>query len=165
VTKRNASNDQIVRCGKPAEEGKDVCRFHGRDAGRPVADRNLSKYFNGSLVDAYNEFVDDPDINNLTQEVAAARTVLSHLITEDGLVVKGPDGAPNVEAAVKALELISRLILAKKKIEVIDKGNLTIDQVMAVMRQITHIVQTTCDGCPKLPQVAQRIGEIGVIRT
>lgn len=84
----HGTNIHGERCGRPAITGKQYCQFHGgkqriaamRKPGTPG--KKYDKYMPASLIDKYNEAMDDPDLISLRDSIALVdariKDTLSH---------------------------------------------------------------------------------------
>lgn len=101
------------RCGNPAEPGYEVCRYHGGKTPRGIASANWkhgkrSRYpLLGQLAEMHERAVNDPEILNLTQEIALLDARSGELL---GKLGTGEAGS-SWRAVVEGFDTLEKAIL------------------------------------------------------
>lgn len=165
------------RTGKPCkglalDNGR--CRMHGgmntndkrflpdskrNPVGRPPMHGKYSKYLKQRFKDKYEAFVNDPDITNLSDELAQLRAVMAHILEELEQEKYTQDDMDNFS---KLAELIRKTADSIFKIETAKKYAMSPEEVQRVMRTIAGIIMRHVEDDDLRSKIVDEIQKIKV---
>jgi hypothetical protein len=146
-------------CKAQAMKGKTVCRVHGGKGGRPPTHARYSKSLPKDLVERYEYFKSDPEILSLKPEIATARAFFERFSRQ---LVEGQGLSAEVGGELRAwLDQIGRITERCDKILNGERYTIRIDQLGALIEQITDAVAAEVRDPATRAAIAARIAKIG----
>lgn len=137
--------------------GKGFCKLHGGTGANKTAGGRYSKYIQTTpLQQKHIELMRDPEILNLSEEIAVLRTVLTELLElKDKLVKEMADANADPAARLLAekkffgtlsfmqdnIDKITRVVETKNRIENGEKHVIRVELIQLVLVQITGIIK------------------------
>jgi hypothetical protein len=164
---RAKSKQSGERCKRSACVGKDLCFMHG---GAPKSGVNwekpvqvkharYSKSLPKDLVERYEYFKSDPEILSLKPEIATARAFFERFSRQ---LVEGQGLSAEVGGELRAwLDQIGRITERCDKILNGERYTIRIDQLGALIEQITDAVAAEVSDPATRAAIAARIAKIG----
>lgn len=149
-------------CLRPAgwgtdHSGKGFCKLHGGTGTKKTAGGKYSKYIKTkALAQKHLELMRDPEILNLSEEIAVLRTVLTEILEFKEKILKEIRASKNspldLDNAEKkyfgslnflqdTVEKISRVVESKNRIEHGEKHVIKIEMIQVVLVQVVNILK------------------------
>jgi len=137
-----ARTRQGIPCTRPALAGDRRCRAHThRESYKAhLKDGKYSKYLDEPLKDKFDEFVTDPELTDLSSEVALLRARLA----------SEPDAPLRLVADV--CDRIGKLVERMTRREEGMKVTITVDRLMVMVNAISGVIKTELRRCPHCGQ-------------
>jgi hypothetical protein len=143
-------------CNRPAGWGtKHVgigkCKLHG--GASPIKHGLYSKYTKHTLADTVQTLVDDPELTNLRQQIAFKQAMILDRLDHVGEGMAESDMRFLADLSEKVARDIERL----NKIEHGEKFVLKVEEVQAVVQQITFIINQEIQDEEVVERIANRL--------
>jgi hypothetical protein len=159
MTKCGAKTRNGTQCNRPSGWGtKHVgigkCKLHG--GASPIKHGLYSKYTKHTLADTVQTLVDDPELTNLRQQIAFKQAMILGRLDHVGEGMAEADMRFLADLSEKVARDIERL----NKIEHGEKFVLKVEEVQAIVQQITFIIQQELDDESVTDRIASRLQQL-----
>lgn len=142
------------RCQAPAMTGKDKCYHHG--GATPVKHGLFSKYSRHRLADVIQQLATDPDLLDLRQQIALKQALILDKLDQ----LQNRLSPEDAEILAGLSEKVSKDIERLNKIEHGEKYVLQVEEVQAVINQITVIIRQEVKDQATVERLAKRLQEV-----
>lgn len=139
------------RCQAPAITGKDKCYHHG--GATPVKHGLFSKYSRHRLAEVIQQLATDPDLLDLRQQIAFKQALILDRLNQLQNRLKPEDA----EVLAGLSERVSKDIERLNKIEHGERYVLQVEEVQAVINQITLIIRQEIHDPATVERLAERL--------
>lgn len=158
------------QCRRAAMKGKRCCYSHGSGGRKPTHGR-YSDVLPKDLVDLYEYFKSDPDLMNLTPEIAQIRAWWGRFTKQfDGLATEPCETCGKAAMIVTAEVLaemrafadsVRKLVETKDKIENGERYTLNIGTLGAIIEQMREAIAAEVTDPAVLERIAARFAKLG----
>jgi len=160
-TQCEATNTMGDRCKQPAGFGTDhigvgMCKYHG--GATPLKHGRYSKYTKGTLTTKFDEFMNDPQLCDLHDEIAGMRAMIASYIEKKETV-----DDKDVAIMVALIDGVRKLIETKNKVEVGEKLTIDVRGVNFIVQQIIEIINRNVQDARIREKIANDIKAIKVL--
>jgi len=140
--------------------GQEGARCHKH--GGSIANLKHGRYskFKHPLTEAYEGFLNDPDILSLNDELAKARTFLVQAEENMGRFESQENF---LDCANKFLKTIADLASKAHKIEEGETYNINVNQMMYMINQLVLDIDAVCGDCPRRFELVEQIRAVDVV--
>lgn len=142
------------RCRAKAMKGKDKCYHHG--GATPVKHGLYSKYSKHKLAEVTQQLAQDPELLDLRQQIAFKQALILDKLEQ----MAGELGPEDAEVLAGLSEKVSKDIERLNKIEYGEKYVLQVEEVQAVINQITVIIKQEIQDPAVVERVAKKLQEV-----
>lgn len=180
-------NARITRgtgyCGQPAGSGTHHigtgrCKFHGGSSkGAPIITGHYSKKLRSSVREEYDAVVSDPNVVELTSELAMAKIMFGKFVESIRDKIEDPQSnfwidtndkgnrGVSAEATVmiKLMTTLTGLFQKVSDAESKAQDHLDIKDVYNIVVQIRNIMDNTCSTCPVRAGIGEKLTKIKVL--
>lgn len=134
------------RCRKKCVEGALRCRLHGGTSpGAPIKHGKYSFKSNGEFFELYQQFLSDPQIINLVDEMAILRAMIQETINMKDRKFSDAD---KMELTEKVSTLIDNVGKMAERIRKIHQSYFSMESLAIVIQELLTIIENGITDCP-----------------
>ena len=109
---------------------------------------------------AYEEFLNDPNILTLEDEIAKTRAQYAYM---EGKDAEFKDLSAYYKACNDFLNTISNLVAKAHKITEGEQYHINVQQVGFMVNRLVADITSVCADCPRMQELAEKIGQVDIV--